>query len=121
MAGAALFIGWGDVVRGREQRALAVFQESIEYYGKLQEEGKIEGFDTYLLEPHGGDLTGFVVLRGEQSALDAIRSSPDFQRLLARAGTVIDRLGVVGAYTGEALGEQMALFGELSQELPQTG
>lgn len=37
MAGEALFIGWGAVVRGREKRALQVFQESMEYYGKLQQ------------------------------------------------------------------------------------
>jgi hypothetical protein len=33
MAGEALFIGWGAVVRGREKQALQVFQESMEYYG----------------------------------------------------------------------------------------
>ena len=59
MAGEALFLGWGQVARGREQLALEVFQETVAYYGKLQEDGKIERFDAYLLEPHGGDLTGF--------------------------------------------------------------
>jgi hypothetical protein len=33
MAGEALFIGWGPVVRGREKQALQVFQESMDYYG----------------------------------------------------------------------------------------
>jgi hypothetical protein len=119
MAGEALFLGWGSVVRGREQRALEVFQESVAYYGKLQEDGQIERFDAYLLEPHGGDLDGFFLLHGEQSALDAIRSSEEFQRLLARASSVIDNLGLVSAYGGEALAQQMAIFGELAQELPQ--
>lgn len=119
MAGEALFLGWGSVVRGREQRALEVFRESVAYYGKLQEDGQIERFDAYLLEPHGGDLDGFFLLHGEQSALDAIRSSDGFQRLLARASSVIDNLGLVSAYGGEALGQQMALFGEIAQELPQ--
>lgn len=120
MAGEALFLGWGQVVRGREQLALQVFQESVGYYGKLQEEGQIERFDAYLLDPHGGDLDGFFILHGEQSALDAIRSSADFQRLLARAGSVVNNLGLVSAYSGDALGQQMAIFGELSQELPQS-
>ena len=60
MAGDALFLGWGQVVRGREQLALEVFQETIAYYNKLQEDGEIESFDTVLLGPHGGDLGGFV-------------------------------------------------------------
>jgi hypothetical protein len=119
MAGEALFLGWGPPVRGREQFALQVFQEAVSYYGKLQEDGRIEGFEAYLLDPHGGDLDGFFLLHGERSALDAVRSSPEFQRLLVRAGSVVDNLGLVSAYGGDALGQQMALFGEMAQELPQ--
>ena len=119
MAGEALFLGWGQVVRGREQLALEVFQESVAYYGKLQEDGKIERFDAYLMEPHGGDLAGFFMLHGERSALDAIRSSPEFQRVVVRAGSIVDNLGVVSASGGDALAQQMALFGEVSQDLPQ--
>jgi hypothetical protein len=90
MAGEALFLGWGQVVRGREQLALQVFQETVAYYTKLQEEGQIERFDAYLLDPHGGDLAGFFVIHGEQAALDAIRSHEGFRRVLVRAGSVID-------------------------------
>lgn len=121
MAGDALFVGWGQVVRGREQLALQVFQEAVGYYGKLQEDGQIERFDAYLLAPHGGDLAGFFLLHGERSTLDTARSSDEFQRVLVRAGSVIDNLGVVTAYSGDRLGEQMALFGEAAQELPQAG
>jgi hypothetical protein len=119
MAGEALFVGWGPVVRGREQFALRVFQEAVGYYGELQEKGEIERFDAYLLDPHGGDLAGFFLIHGERSALDSIRSSAEFRRLMVRAGSVIDNLGVVSASTGDALGGQMALFGEIAQELPQ--
>ena len=119
MAGEALFVGWGAVARGREQLALQVFQETIAYYSKLQEEGQIESFEPFLLTPHGGDLAGFLIMRGEQSSLDSVRSSPEFLRVITRAGAVVDNVGVVTAYTGEALGEVMGLFGEVSQELPQ--
>jgi hypothetical protein len=119
MAGEALFLGWGQVVRGREQLALEVFQESVAFYAKLQEDGKIDSFTPVLLAPHGGDLAGFFIMHGEQSSLDAIRASPEFARLLTRAGSVVDNLGVISAFTGEALGEQMGIFGEISQELPQ--
>lgn len=119
MAGEALFLGWGQIVRGREQLGLQVFQETIEYYGKLQQDGQIERFEAFLLAPHGGDLAGFIVLYGEQSSLDSIRSSPEFLRMVARAGSVVDNVGVVSAYTGDALGQLMGLFGEISQGLPQ--
>ena len=119
MAGEALFLGWGQVVRGREQLALQVFQETIAYYGKLQEDGRISSFDAFLLAPHSGDLAGFIILHGEQSAIDSIRIDPEFLRMQTRAGAVVDNLGVVSAFTGEALAQLMGLFGEVSQGLPQ--
>lgn len=116
MAGEALFIGWGAVVRGREKQALQVFQESIEYYGKLQQDGRIESFDVLLLAPHGGDLNGFVILRGDRHGLAEIRFSDEFERLIARAAAIIDNLGVVPAYSGETLAQQMALFSQVADE-----
>jgi hypothetical protein len=112
----ALFIGWGAVVRGREKQALQVFQESMEYYGRLQQEGRIEGFDVVLLAPHGGDMNGFVVLRGDREALADVRFSDEFERLLVRAASIIDAPGVVPAYTGEAIGPQMELFQAAADE-----
>lgn len=121
MAGEALFVGWGSVVRGREQRALEIFQESVAYWAELQQSGRIDSFTPVLLAPHGGDLEGFVILYGEQSSLDAVRASPEFRRMVARAVSVVDNVGVITAYSGESLGEQMGIFGELAQELPQAG
>jgi hypothetical protein len=119
MAGEAVFIGWGQVVRGREQRALQSFQDTVEFWGKAQRDGRIERFDAFLLAPHGGDLAGFFVLHGEQSALDSLRASEDFLRIIAQANLIVDGLGVVSAYSGEALARQMALFGETLQDVPQ--
>jgi hypothetical protein len=117
MAGDELFIGWGPVVRGREQTAIKVFQETIEFHGKLQQDGKIDGFDAHLIAPHGGDLAGFIMLRGERSKLDDVRNSEDFERLIARAGTIVDQVGVLNAYSGEALGQTMGRFQAASAEL----
>lgn len=117
MAGEALFLGWGPVVRGREQTALQVFQETLTYYGKLQQEGQIESFEPVLVAPHGGDLAGFILLRGDRARLDELRSSEEFERMVVRAASVVDNVGVVNAYTGEALGEAMGRFQAASQEL----
>jgi hypothetical protein len=37
MAEAGLFIGWGAPVRGREAKGLGVFNEGVEYWGRLQQ------------------------------------------------------------------------------------
>ena len=39
MADAAIIIRWNRVVPGREQAALSLFGQSLEYYGSLQSEG----------------------------------------------------------------------------------
>ena len=117
MAGDALFLGWGPVVRGRELKALEVFQETLTYYGTLQQDGRIDSFEPVLLAPHGGVLAGFILRRGARASLDQIRSSEEFRRLIARAAAVVDDVGVIDAYTGEALAEQMATFRAVSEEL----
>ena len=117
MADEALFIGWGEVVRGREQKAVEVFNESIQYYGQLQESGKIEGFEAFFLASHGGDLGGFILLRGERERLDEVQRSPEFERLQTRVAMIVDRSGTVNAYTGEALGRLMGQFEKAAADI----
>jgi hypothetical protein len=117
MADDALFIGWGEVVRGRERKAIEVFNESLQYYVQLQQDGKVESVEPWFLAPHGGDLAGFILLRGEREQLDEIERSPEFERLQTRASLIVDRTGVINAYTGEALGRLLGQFDEASGDL----
>ena len=103
MATGALVIGWGPPVRGRELKALQVFNEAIEYYTRLQQQGTIESFEPVALEPHGGDLNGFVLVRGDREKLNALRTSEEFLRLNNRAALVVNNLGVINAFIGEEL------------------
>ncbi len=120
MADAGLFIGFGQPVRGREQQALGVFNEALQYYAALQEQGEIEGFEAVILEPHGGDLGGFFLLRGESAKLASVRTSEDFQRLSTRAGLITENLGIVGAVLGDGIGQQMTLYQAQVTELAAT-
>jgi hypothetical protein len=112
MADAGLFIGWGEVVRGREERALEVFNETLEHYGQLQSDGRIEDFEVALLDPHGGELQGYAMLRGSEDQIDAVRRDEDFQRLMARASLVVDDLWLIGAAIGEGLGRSVSIYQE---------
>jgi hypothetical protein len=117
MADAAIFIGWGAAVRGREQQALQVFDEVLQYYGKLQQNGQIAGFEPVALEPHGGDLAGFLLIRGEQAQLERVRASQEFIRMNTRGTLVVEHLGVVTAFVGDELKRQYAEFGAQASEL----
>jgi hypothetical protein len=110
MADAGLFIGFGQPVRGREQQAVGVFNEAMQFYAGLKEQGQIEEFEAILLEPHGGELGGFFLMRGEAEKLASVRVSDDFQRLNARAGLIVENLGVVGAVLGGGIEQQMMLY-----------
>ena len=118
MANAAIFIGWGQVVRGREAKALEVFNEGQAYYGRLQAAGTIESFETVLLQPHGGDLAGFILMRGERAKLDALANTAEFQTLTVRANLIVDKIGVVNASIGtelmEGIGRLQTAIGELA-------
>lgn len=117
MANTALFIGFGTPPRGRERQALAVFNEALQYYGQLQQRGDVESFEAALLEPHGGDLGGFILLRGERQKLAQVRMSDEFARMNARAGLVVDGLGVIEAAIGDRLQQQMAMYNDQLGEL----
>lgn len=107
MANAALFVGYGPVVSGHERQAVQVFSEAVQYYGRLQQQGQIESFEPVFLEPHGGDLSGFFLLRGERDKLNGVRFSEEFLRMTNRANLVVHNMGIVSAFVGE---EQNRLF-----------
>lgn len=117
MADNAIFIGWGDPVYGREEKSLGVFNETVEYYGKLQQDGRIESFEVALLEPHGGDLAGFILLRGDRDKLAALRGDDEFRRLLTRAGLIIQSLGAVDAILGNEVAKELDVFRSAASEL----
>jgi hypothetical protein len=113
----ALFVGWGAVVRGREQNAIAVFQEAVQYYSRLQQQAEIQSFEAVGLEPHGGDLEGFLLIQGEPDKLARLRGSDEFIALTTRAQQVVEHVGIVGAFTGQDLQNLYADVGKQAAAL----
>ncbi len=112
MADAGIFIGWSEVVRGRETQAVESFNEAIQFFADRVADGTIESFEPVFLEPHGGDLGGFILLRGDVAKLAALRTDEDFTRLILRATLFVDGMGIVGADLAERLERQMAYYTE---------
>ena len=117
MADAGLFIGWGEPIQGREAKGLEVFNETIAYYGRLQGEGKIESFEVALLEPHGGDLGGFIMVRGSSEQMSTLRADEEFERMVTRATLVVHGVGCVSAVINEGLARGMGIYQEAIGEL----
>ena len=103
MATGALMVGFGSAVRGRERKLFQLFNEAFQYYTQLQQQGTIESFEIVVLEPYGGDLAGFTLIRGDREKLNALRTDEEFMRRYSRTGMVADNVRVINAFIGEEL------------------
>jgi len=110
MAEAGLLIGWGEPVTGREAKGLEVFAEALAYYGKAEQDGRLESQEVVLLGPHGGDLAGFILVRGSDAQIAALRAEDDFERLITRAALVVQNVGVVDASVGEGVQAAVGVY-----------
>lgn len=103
MADSALLIGWNRSFAGREQQAMKLFMKTTEYYNQLQNDGKIENFEPVLLEGHGGDLNGFVLIRGDSAKLDEIKREETFISYSIEANFCLQNFGIIKCVIGDGL------------------
>ena len=108
----ALFIGFGAPVRGREERAVEVFNEFVGMFGRMQADGRIEDMQVTLLDPHGGELGGFFMAHGSAEQCTALQMDEEFRRACVDATLIVDDFGVVPAATGAAVSEEMGMYTE---------
>ena len=113
MADRVLFIGWNRAVVGRELQAMQLFQKTMEFYGKLQADGRIESFEPVLLSAHGGDLNGFFLLRGEAEKIGEVRRDETFLDLTIEAGYCLEGFGTVYGFIGEGLTDVFSRWSKL--------
>lgn len=106
----AIFFGWNRSIPGREQLSAQHFQEFVQYLGELQQQGRIASFEAFFLDPHGGDMNGGFVIRGEPSKLDAVMASSEWVTHMTRALLHLEGAGAVRAVTGQAVLDRMALW-----------
>jgi hypothetical protein len=113
----ALFIRWGAAAPGRERKSVELFGESLRFLVGLVTSGQVASVEPFFLQPHGGDLEGFFIVRGDRADLNKVRGSDEFQRLQVRAQAVVYKFGVIEAITGEQLNKHMAWFTEAAKEV----
>ena len=110
MGSNVVFFAWDRSIPGRERASGAHFQEFVQYLGSLQRDGTIQSFETVFLDPHGGDMNGFFLVRGERQKLDDLVSSTPWLTHITRASSHLNRAGTVRGVTGELVMERMALW-----------
>ncbi len=110
-----LFIGWNRPIPGRESQAIETFQSFLAYLGKQQNQGAIESFEPAFLGPHGGDLNGFVLVKGDRQKISTLRWSDEFLELATRANFNVQSFGLLPVQLGAELQAQMQRFGKLAK------
>ena len=113
MANAVIFLGWNRPSVGREQQAMKVFQKSLEFYGKLKTEGRIESFEPVILSAHGGDLNGFILIRGDAKKLSEVKREETFVDLVIEGEYCVDGFGHVDGYIGDGLNDILSRWAKL--------
>jgi hypothetical protein len=65
--------------------------------------GRIESFEPVVLANHGGDLNGFVLLKGAPEKLDEIRREDTFLNFSIEASYCLENFGIVPGYVGDSI------------------
>ena len=118
MADRVLFITWEHPARGLEEKALESLNEGLGLAGRMQQEGRIEGFDVVLLEPNG-ELGGYIAIRGSAEQIAALREDEEFRRNTANAQMCVDGIRHIEGRTDEAVAREIAMFQDAMATVPQ--
>jgi hypothetical protein len=107
-----LFFGWNRPLPGREKISTQHFGEFVQYLQGLQKNGTIQSFEPIFLGPHGGDLNGFFLIKGEGSKLDQLADSEEWIKHTIRANFHLQGAGFLRGVAGDLLMERMKLWTE---------
>lgn len=82
-----LWVSWGQVPRGREAKAMEIFQKAHEFLKMKKKEGQIKNFGIYF-NALGADMAGFLLLEAKPDLL--INDSEELEHLYMQAAAVVD-------------------------------
>ncbi len=110
---AAYVTRWAGTVPGREAQALAVLEESLEFWGKQAADGKCDPPQVYGA-PNGA---GMKIVHGDRDQLAALVASDEYSRILTKVQHVADAWDFNIWLTGEALNEQLKQWMTIGKEM----
>ena len=104
------FIGWNRPIAGRETIAVELFNSIIGYLGKQQQAGIVESFEPVFLHAHGGDLNGFIIVRGDRVKLTQLVATDEWYELFTKVQVNVDGFGVIPTLHGDNIATQMTRY-----------
>ena len=108
MADYGIFYGWNRPVPGREGHAAELFTEVIGYWTKQVEQGNVESFEPVFLNRHGGDLNGFLLVRGMREKILPLTETDEYEDMMTRSDHFLLGFGNIPCYVGDSVESGMA-------------
>ncbi len=105
-----IFFAWNRSIPGRETISGEHFEEFVAYLGGQAQSGTIQGFDVVLLDPHGGDMNGFFLIRGESESLDALMATTAWTEHMTRASIHLQGSGAIRGVSGDLVMKRMEFW-----------
>lgn len=112
MVSSGLFFGWDAPARGRETMAIELFQTWMGYFTEKQKAGMIDSFEPVIMSRHGGDMNGFILVRGERDKLNEMMDEDQYFDLVNSSSYFVDGFGVIPCYLGDDIGRVLTSFGK---------
>ena len=109
----AMFISWGNTVRGREAKSLEVFGKALELAEKEHKAGRIHGHKEYFaLDGVSDGIAGFQIIEGELEALSSMRLEDEWRDLMIAANSIVEdfRVRLVEGGSDQAIQEGMGRY-----------
>ena len=118
MSDRLLQVSWKAPVRGREDRALEIFDSFLGMLGRMQQDGRIESFDVVIMRPNA-DINGYTSIRGSAAQIANLKEDREFLANTADAALIVEDLRQTEGYTGEGVAMIMSLYREAMNRIPQ--
>ena len=85
-----LLIRWGQILPGREDAAIALFEESVTYFLSLMENGKITSFEPFLFTMADvEEEQGFFLVKGAVPEIFALMDSDEYKTFMTKANLLL--------------------------------
>lgn len=113
-----LFIKWGKPVPGREEMAISLFTEAIEYFQDKVATGWITFFEPFFFQTSDRDEeTGFFVIKGPVAYIFKLLEEEPFLFLQEKALYTVDHFTFDLLTVGEGVTKQLARGARVRAEL----
>jgi hypothetical protein len=111
-------IRWGSIVPGREEQAMALFDETVTYFGRLMEAGTITSFEPFLYSTADFEVDqGFFIVKGPVAGIFETIDSDAHKTLMTKANLLLHHLNISLLTVGDAVIGQLDRFNKARAEL----